>query len=168
LCHDAEIFSLIPLLPRYTDMKVYATERYGYSLIECLLVISCAAILAAVAAPNLHRLQQEWTLWGGVRSVESSLQWGRMHAVSSNTSIIFNVSADGCRYFWSDAESGEKYENSARSMPGNIRIESVPGRSLRFYQHGNAAPAGTYVIRGETGTYSVIVSPGGRIRIERH
>lgn len=82
--------------------------------------------------------------------------------------MLFNVSDDGCRYGWIDAASGEKYSNSTRDLPNKIRIESAPRRPLRFYQYGNAAPAGTYVIQGEAGSYSVVVSPGGRIRIQRN
>ena len=149
-------------------MKASGIQRNGYSILECLIVLLVAVILITISAPNFYHLGQEWTLWGSTRSVESSLQWGRMHAISSNTSILFNVFDDGQKYCWIDATSGEKYANSTRSFPGNVRIESAPGRPLRFYQYGNAVPAGTYVIRGEAGSYSVIVSPGGRIRIQKN
>jgi len=149
-------------------MRTVVKEWNGYSLLECLFVLFVAVILTTIAVPNLYRLGQEWTLWGSTRSIESSLQWGRMHAISSNTPILFNVFNNGSRYCWVDAASGEKYANSVRSLPGSIQIESAPRRPLRFYQYGNAVPAGTYVISGKAGSYSVVVSPGGRIRIQRN
>lgn len=161
-------FWLIPKFPRYTDVKKTEKAWNGYSILECLMVLSIIIILATIAVPNFRRLGQEWTLWGTARSIESSLQWGRMHAISSNTPILFNVFDSGSRYCWVDAASGEKYANTAHMLPHNIQIESAPGRPLRFYQYGNAVPAGTYVIRGEAGSYSVVVSPGGRIRIQRN
>ncbi len=143
-------------------------ERSGYSLLECLIVLCCSAVMLALSVPGLNRLQQEWTLWGCACSVESSLRWGRAQAISSNAPILFEVSNDGNRYCWIDTESGEKYVNSDRRLPDGVRIESHPARSLRFYPHGNAVPAGTYVIRANAGSYSIVVNPGGRIRIKRN
>ena len=140
----------------------------GFSLLECLIVISCAVILITIAIPNLYRLSNEWTLWGTTRSLESSLQWGRMHAITSNTPMLFNVFEDGKQYCWVDPTSGKKYSNTSRILPDDIQIESSPRRPLRFYHYGNAVPAGTYVVKGRAGSYSVVVSPGGRIRIQRN
>jgi type II secretory pathway pseudopilin PulG len=138
------------------------------SLVELVIVLACASIIVAAAVPNLHRLQQEWTLVGGARTVESSLHWGRAYAVSTNNSLMFEVDEDGGGFHWTDPESGEPYGSTIRRLPGRVRIVSAPRRPLRFYQRGNAAPAGTYELQGEVGTYRVIVSPAGRIRIQRN
>jgi Tfp pilus assembly protein FimT len=143
-------------------------ERGGHSLLECLIVLCCAAVLVGLSVPGLYRAHQEWTLWGCSRLVESSLRWGRSRAIASNTALIFKVTGNGNRYCWIDAETGLKYENSVRLLPHDVRIVSHPGRSLRFYPHGNAVPAGTFVVRASTGSYSIIVNPGGRIRIKRN
>lgn len=143
-------------------------EWEGYSLTECLVVLLATIILATIAVPNIHRLRIEWSLWGGKAALESSLQWGRMHAISSNTPLIFNVTGEGEGYCWLDADSGEPYRNSIRTLPYGLKIVSYPGRPLRFFQHGNAAPAGTFIVAGEAGSYSIVVSPGGRIRTERN
>ena len=66
------------------------------------------------------------------------------------------------------AASGERYQNSARRLPRGIRIAAAPKRPLRFYPHGNAVPAGTFTLAGDAGSYSVIVTPGGRIRTQRN
>ncbi len=139
----------------------------GYSLAELLIVLACAAILLTAAVPSVAHLQQEWTLWGEARTLEASLQWGRMHAISANTSILFEVDASRQKFYWVDPESGDPYTGSVRHLSGG-RITACPKRSLRFYPHGNAAPAGTYTITGPTGAYSVVVSPGGRIRVQRN
>ena len=140
----------------------------GHSLIELAIVLACAAIMIAMAVPSISHLQKEWTLWGSARSVENALQWGRMHAIASNAPILFEVGEDGCRFGWVDPETGAAYTDSSRFLASGIRITSSPKRSLRFYPQGNAAPAGSYVIEGDTGSYSVIVAPGGRIRFQKN
>ncbi len=113
-------------------------------------------------------MQREWTLWGGARSLEASLQWGRMHAVAANTPVLFTVDADQKTFYWVDPLSGDSYAESVRQLSSNLRIVASPKRPLRFYQHGNAVPAGTYTIKGNAGSYSVVVSPGGRIRMQKN
>jgi len=140
----------------------------GYSLVECLLVFMSASVLLAAAVPNIHHLRQEWTLLGSAKLLETSLHWGRMRAIASNTPLMFEVDEDGRRFFWADPSSGETYANSVRQLSSRIQIVAYPKRPLRFYQHGNAVPAGTYTIQGETGSYSVVVSPGGRIRFQKN
>jgi Tfp pilus assembly protein FimT len=150
------------------NIPVHHIAAEGYTLAELLIVVACIAIIGAAAVPNIVRLQKEWTLWGGARTVEAALQWGRMHAVSFNAPVLFRVDDSRQKFHWEDPESGAAFADSIRYLSGKIRIESCPRRPLRFYQHGNAAPAGTYVVKGDAGSYSVVVSPGGRIRIQRN
>jgi Tfp pilus assembly protein FimT len=99
--------------------------------------------------------------------VETSLQWGRSHAIAANTGLVLIVDSDGKRFYWTDAYTGDRYEGTVRYLPVGIRITSSPRRPLRFYQRGNAVPAGTFVVQGEAGSWRVIVSPSGRIRTQR-
>jgi len=140
----------------------------GYSLAELAIVVLCAAILISAAVPNVASLQREWTLWGCTRALEASLQWGRMHAISENASILFSVEDNGKKYCWIDPSSNVRYSGSERRLPSGFRLASYPKRPLRFFQHGNAVPAGTYRIEGGSGSYSVVVSPGGRIRVQKN
>lgn len=139
----------------------------GYSLAELAMALACTVLLVTAATPGLVRLQKDWALWGEARSLESSLQWARSYAVSANTTLRFEVDDSRREFWWIDPESGDPYLNSVRRLSSGIRITRIPGRPVRFYQQGNAAPAGTYTIAGETGAYSVIVAPGGRIRIQK-
>jgi len=135
--------------------------------VELVIALACTAVLLSAATPNLSRLQQEWQLWSSTMLLESSLQWGRMQAIAMNSPLLFQVDDDGQKFFWIDPASGEFFSGSVRHLPRRIRIASCPRRPLRFYQHGNAAPAGTYTLEGEAGSYSVVVSPGGRIRVRK-
>ena len=131
-----------------------------------LIVLGLIGIMAGGAAPSLHRMNQEWALYGGVRLIESSLLWGRMHAIAANDSLIFTIDDNGRRFYWLDP-SGTRYENSVCYLPPGVFIIQSPRKPLRFFQHGNAVPAGTFVIQGPTGTYRVVVSVAGRVRVQR-
>jgi hypothetical protein len=90
-----------------------------------------------------------------------------MHAVATNGSLLLQVDADGRSFCWADAVTGEALESTNRSLPGDVRIISHPGRPLRFFPRGNAAPTGTYVLEGPAGQYRVIVNILGRVRIQK-
>ena len=149
------------------DRKAGLNVSHGYSLAELLVVITLGAAILTMAIPNILRLYQDWTLWGSILSLESSMRWGRMHAIAANTPMVFMVSEDGRAFHWADPASGDPYEGSLRHLSHRVQIVACPRRPLCFYQHGNAAPAGTFTIEGAAGAYSVIVAPGGRIRLER-
>jgi Tfp pilus assembly protein FimT len=149
-------------------ISIWHGTSEAYSLTECVIVLMCATILISASVPNLSRLQNEWALWTAARMVESSLQWGRMYAITSNASMLFSIDADQQTFYWTDPEEGGGYEGTTHRLPGNVRFIASPRRPLRFYQHGHAAPAGTFTMRGDAGSYSVIVSPGGRIRVQKN
>ncbi len=138
----------------------------GFGLVELLVVLGLAGVAAGTAVPGIHRMQQEWALWGGTHMLETSLLWARGYAISSNDAMVLIIEPDGRRFYWQDP-GGIRYAFSARQLPEGVRIVGAPRRPLRFYQHGNAAPAGTFVLQNEVGTYRVIVSVMGRVRIAR-
>jgi Tfp pilus assembly protein FimT len=139
----------------------------GVTLVEVTVVLACASILLLMAAPGLGRLQDEWSLWGAANLLESGMQWARMHAIVTNSSVVLQVDQDGCGFHWSDPDTGQAYENSIRRFGTGVRITAAPGKPVRFYPRGNTVPAGTYVIRGRAGQYRVVVNPAGRIRLQR-
>jgi hypothetical protein len=139
----------------------------GVTLVEVVIVLACAGILLTAGVPNFNHLSRQWALWGAAHLLESSLQWGRSHAVSSNTSMALIVDSEGRFYLWEDGYTGERLEGTLRHLPAGVRMVSAPRRPLRFYQRGNAVPAGTFVLQGEVGSYRLIVSPGGRVRLLR-
>ena len=140
----------------------------GFSLPELLIVAAIAVIIATFAVQGFVRIQKGLQLWGSARMVETSLQWGRMRAITSNSPVLFEVDEDGRGFIWRDPATGEIFGTTARFMNGGSRIVSSPRTPLRFYPRGNAVPSGTYKVEGETGSYSIIVTPGGRIRFQKN
>jgi prepilin-type N-terminal cleavage/methylation domain-containing protein len=168
-----EIFLLKnPVLPldqvqsqRFREDSMKCIAR-GFGLLELVIVLGLIAIVAASAVPSMHRINQEWALWGGTHLLESSLLWARTHAIASNDSLALVIDNGGARFYWQDP-AGARYQSSIRLLPAGVRITQAPRRPLCFFPRGNAVPAGTFVVQGATGSYRVIVSARGRVRVER-
>ena len=143
-------------------------DSYGFSLLELIMVLAIASILAGIGIPGFIHIQKEWALWSSMRMVEISLQWGRMHAIAANSPMMFEIREAGRKFVWLDPETGDAFESTERALRSGTHIASAPGSLLRFYPRGNAVPGGTYRIEGATGAYSVIVTPGGRIRTQKN
>jgi len=137
------------------------------SLSELVLVLATLGVLILLALPAASRLHDHWSLYCGAFTVESALQWGRLQAVSANASLVFEAIADGTAIRWRDLETDQVYEGSLRVLPQGVRIAASPAHPLRFFPQGNAAPAGSYVVMGDRGSYRVVVNIAGRIRVEK-
>jgi len=144
-----------------------STAGGGFSLIECAIAITCAATLLLAAVPAVEHIHQAWALWTGTCLMETTLQWGRFHSISANASLMLEVNAEGTVAAWRDTEAGSVYGERVHYMPRGVRIVSAPSKPLRFFPRGNAAPAGSYVLNNGAGSFRVVVSPAGRIRVEK-
>lgn len=120
-----------------------------------------------MVVPAAEHIHQAWALWTGTCLMETTLQWGRFHSISANASLMLEVNPEGTAAAWRDPEAGSLYGEGVRYMPRGVRIVSTPSKPLRFFPRGNAAPAGSYVIRNGAGSFRVVVSPAGRIRVEK-
>lgn len=153
--------------PAYSGADDHSPPGWGFSLVECLIVLSCITAVLLASVPAAGHLYQAWVLWSGTYMMESTLQWGRLHSISANASLMLEVNADGTSAAWRDPETGNKYDQSIIYLPRGLRIVSAPSKPLRFFPRGNAVPAGSYVLKNGAGSNRVVVSPAGRIRMEK-
>ena len=103
----------------------------------------------------------------GVRILETSLYWARIHAVTTNSPLRLIIEEEGKCFYWEDRQNREILSQSKRILPRRVRIVASPRSPLCFYQHGNAAPAGSFVLQNNAGTCRVVVNLRGRIRVQR-
>ena len=98
----------------------------GFSLAETAVLTACIMLVLLASVPAVERLHKAWTLRAGTCLMESTLQWGRLHAISANVSLILEVDAEGKSTGWRDPETGNTYDTGVCHLPADVRIVSAP------------------------------------------
>lgn len=133
----------------------------GFSVLELIVALALAGILAAIALPGWSRLLPSYQLDGSVRQVQSELHAIKMRAVSQNTSFQLAYLADSSQYM---IQSDGKVL-ATKPLPQGIVITKAG--SVLFSPRGTAV-ANRVRLRNSTGLCKqVVVSATGRIRVCR-
>lgn len=137
----------------------------GFSLIELLIVATIAAIMTAVAAPNILAYMRNYSVKAGTSAVVSELQRARLKAVQRNTNngMVFVVtSRRQFRIYPEDANppagggippgARQPFDPATAELPKDLPqwVEFVPatatrpaGQLLRFNRLGQACEPGS-------------------------
>ena len=135
----------------------------GFTLIELMIVLALAGIMALIAAPNFQAYMTKNRLSGAARLVMTDLMYARGLAASQNA--IFKVDFTGNSY------SIIRTDTNAVNRSRNIRDEYVDvsmssNQDFLFRTNGTVVASGTVTLTNPSGTRRVIVSMVGRARIE--
>ena len=132
--------------------------RHGFSVLELVVALALAGILAAIALPGWSRLLPAYQLDGSVRQVQSELHSIKMRAVSENTAFQLAYLADASQYtIHSDGKV-----LAAKPLPEGIVITKAG--AISFSPRGTA-DANRVRLRSSTGLCKqVVVSATGRVR----
>ena len=82
-------------------MKMF--RKYGFTLLELMIVIAVMGILAAIAAPNFMNYMAQRRLNGATRMVMSDLMNARMLAVTLNRNVQVTFSTSASAFYTYDA-----------------------------------------------------------------
>ena len=132
--------------------------RPGFSILELVVALALAGILAAIALPGWSRLLPAYQLDGSVRQVQSELHSIKMRAAAQNTTFQLAYLADASQYM---VQSGGKVL-ATKPLPEGIVITKAG--SISFSPRGTAG-ADRVRLRNSTGLCKqVVVSATGRVR----
>ena len=157
----------------------------GFTIIELMIVLAIAAILAALAAPSFTTIIQDNRLVTQVNELQAALGLARSEAIKTNNNVTTCRSSDGasCAGSWqngwivfidNDAYGTVDIDDTILRVHGSI---SGGGNSLVFNQTrviytGNGfvrgASNGTFTFcddRGPTSAKAIIISTTGRPRL---
>jgi Tfp pilus assembly protein FimT len=155
------------------NMKRHAlggSRNAGFSIIESLLVLVGAGMLAAYSVPRLTDLANDYNTVFAAQQVCTHLHFAKMKAISSNESIRVNFpNNNSYRVELSDGT----VIRGPYNMPHGIALNNVdggaavtfPGNNATFQADGSVAAVGRVKLISPNGLrVDVLVDPGGMIR----
>jgi len=139
----------------------------GFSLMEILVVLLGASILAAIGIPVMSTAIDQYNLVLAAQGVSSQLQFARMKAITSNEPMRVNFPASTRQY---QVELGDgTILKGPFFYPRSISLNNVdsdtpvtfPGSFITFQTNGTIPPSGN----GSAGRLKLINRAGARIDI---
>jgi type IV fimbrial biogenesis protein FimU len=134
-------------------------SQHGYSLIELVVAVTLAGILAAIALPGWNKLLPSYQLDSSVRQFQSELHNIKMRAAAENVGFQL-VYANGAANYTIQRDSAVLV---TKPLPTGVVVTN--GGIISFSPRGTAS-ANRIRLRSSDGTCKqVVVSPTGRVRI---
>jgi prepilin-type N-terminal cleavage/methylation domain-containing protein len=145
----------------------FRTKESGFSLMEILVVLMAASILAAIGIPVMSTVIDQYNLVLAAQGVSSQLQFARMKAITSNESLRVNFPAS-TRQYQVELSDGTIFKGPF-FYPKTIRPNNVdsdtpitfPGSFVAFQTNGTIPTSGN----GSAGRVKLINQAGMRIDI---
>lgn len=116
----------------------------GFTLVELMITVAIAAILAAVAAPSFRDFVYESRLRSKAGELVSDLNFARLEAVKRNARVLVcakTAAGNACSATtdWQngwvvcyDADSDDVCDQTASTDPNPLKAVSLPDRALRL------------------------------------
>ncbi len=129
----------------------------GYSLTELLTAMGLAAILFAVAAPQLPMYWAQLELSGSAKQIAIDLQRARMKAVGENAFYRLVFNADSTYVRQSSTDGGVTYANDGMAvvLPFGIQFKGTLPRPT-FNRLGTATADATVTLQNAIGATKTI------------
>ncbi len=133
------------------------TPDAGYSLTELLTAMGLAAILFAVAAPQLPMYWAQLELSGSAKQIAIDLQRARMKAVAENAFYRLAFSPDGTYVRQSSTDGGVTYVNDGTAvvLPLGIQLTGSLPRPT-FNRLGTATADAAVTLQNVVGATKTI------------
>ena len=134
-------------------------SQHGYSLIELVVAVALAGILAAIALPSWNKLLPSYQLDSSIRQFQSELHNIKMRAAAENVGFQL-VYTNGAANYTIQRDSAVLV---TKPLPAGVVVTN--GGTISFSPRGTAS-ANRIRLRSSDGTCKqVVVSPTGRVRI---
>jgi prepilin-type N-terminal cleavage/methylation domain-containing protein len=147
-----------------------AAPAQGFSLLELVVVLSLASILAGIGVLSHQAMRPALDLSAAARQVVMDLKVTRMRAAAENVNhrIVFSA---GAETYQVQRKAGSGYANIGVPVPlprGIVVVDcNANGGAIGFRPRGNAATFGTVTIGNEKGDVRlVIVDIAGQVRVQ--
>lgn len=150
------------------------TRCDGFSLVELMIVLAFACVMAAIAVPGLAAMYNNYSTIFAAQEVTSQLHFAKMRAVSSNEPLRVSFAADGYRVQLADGTTlrgplGLPTGMSLNTSDGGDAV-TFPGGFVTFQPNGtipvsgNGSAGRVRLISRNNLRIDIIVESGGGIR----
>lgn len=145
----------------------------GFTLVEIMVVLAIAGVLATLVAPALTSYARTATLQAAARQLATSINLGRQVAISRNTTVCVEVAPPASIRLRTGGCSGAIWAGPGTDGAGAIKISDASALQISttanvvFTGLGAASPAGTYTLTNpaSNGTRTVVVAATGRVSV---
>ena len=153
-------------------------RQRGFSLIELLIAIVIAGVLAAIAFPSFMQWRQSLEYKEAARDIASILRDARSRAISRNLEhrVEFQIANRSYRLVRGDLASGSNWNTPPSTvvldwatLPASVSMNVIGSTNKEFNPNGTSSTGSITILdSGGTTRYTITVTPTtGRVRIER-
>ena len=136
----------------------------GFTLVEAVLALALAGLLAFGGAYTVGRLVPKLNLQSGIWEVTSGLNQARFRAILTGASVRVRFAPPGFVFESYDETAGLWHMARAISLPGVlVRANNAPV----FHPQGTVSDLATISVSNARGSYRITVAITGRIRTVR-
>jgi prepilin-type N-terminal cleavage/methylation domain-containing protein len=130
----------------------------GFTLIEMLIVVAIAAILAAVAVPSFRTMNRNMAVRGAADELVAGIQFARSEAIRTNRVVSLSLNGRTWQVF---VGSGENQELLREGVYSDLIEERTEALGLNF------SPTGTTTLAAGNFLGSICLSITGDSSIQR-
>lgn len=144
-------------------------DNQGFTLIEMMVVIGIAAIISAIAIPNVYSWVSTQRFNSAVRDIQATIESTRLAAVKENSEAVVSFTSGANSYRSQVLKRGfsaaDQPAPKTHRLPPGITVS--PTADIEFSSRGTANTPNTITVNGPKGlSLNVVVNITGSSIIE--
>ncbi|THT99400.1 prepilin-type N-terminal cleavage/methylation domain-containing protein [Lampropedia puyangensis] len=134
-------------------------REHGFTMIELLVVITIAAVLAALALPSFDSMVKRWRVRSAAENVVSAIYLARSEAARLGGVKFVRETPQGCAIGNGQWQCGWRVESMEATPQVLQQAEPSKGILIKRSQNGNEITFNQYGQPSGLGAYSFVIIP---------